>query len=75
MVLVVLVVREFGRYPIEHAPSEDPNRERERLLAHKISRMKSEGLLPPDVVEELSELKATGSHHAVQRRLIQRQPT
>ena len=67
MVLVVLVVREFGRYPIEHAPSEDPKRERERLLAHRISGMKAEGLLPPDVVEELFELKATGEKESKER--------
>ena len=50
-------VKEFGRYPMEHAPSEDPKRERERLLAHRISGMKAEGLLPPVVVEKLEALK------------------
>ncbi len=50
-------VKEFGRYPMEHAPSEDPKRERERLLAHKISKMKTADVLPPVVLEELEALK------------------
>ena len=51
-------VRKFGRWPLQHARSEDPKLESERLLALRVSKMKAEGCLPPAALEELQTLKA-----------------
>ena len=51
-------VREFGRWPEQHAPSSDPKREAERLLAQRVAKMKTAACLPPAVVEELEALEA-----------------
>ena len=51
-------VRDFGRWPLQHARSDDQALERERLLALRISKMKGEGCLPAAALEELMALEA-----------------
>ena len=55
-------VRKFGGWPLQHAPSQDPKREAERLLAQKIAKMKTAACLPPAVVKELDALEAAHRH-------------
>ena len=58
MEAVMVDVRKFGRWPEQHAPSEQPGRETERLLAQRVAKMKAAACLPPAVVTELEELEA-----------------
>ena len=58
-------VRAFGRLPLQHAKSEDPERERERLLAQRIAKMRAAACLPPAAVEELKALAS--QHRGAQR--------
>ena len=55
---VMAELREFGRWPLQHAPSEDPKREAERLLAQRVAKMKAAACLPPAAVDELDALEA-----------------
>ena len=58
-------VRAFGRWPLQHAKSEDPERERERLLAQRVAKMRAAACLPPAAVEELKALAS--QHRGAQR--------
>ena len=58
MQAVMAELREFGRWPEQHAPSKDPKREAERLLAQRFAKMKAAASLPAAVVEELDALEA-----------------
>ena len=49
----------FGRWPLEHAPSEDSKREAERLLARRVAKVKAAQSLPPAALEELEALEAS----------------
>ena len=51
-------MRAFGRWPVQHARSEDPDREAEQLLGLRVSQMKRAGCLPPDALNELQALQA-----------------
>ena len=54
-------VRALGRIPKEHAPSEDPEREAERRLAHDLRKARAAALLEPADEEELQALQRRGA--------------
>ena len=51
-------VRTFGRWPMEHAVTDDPKLEEERKLAHDIRKALEAARLPPAAVSELEVMKA-----------------
>jgi hypothetical protein len=60
---VMAELREFGRWPQQlHAPSGDPKREAERLLAQRVAKMKAAASLTPAVIEELDASEAAHRH-------------
>ena len=40
-------VRTLGRYPVEHQASEDPDKEKERILAHNLRKARAAALFQP----------------------------
>jgi hypothetical protein len=40
-------VRDFGRWPVQHVLSKDPEREAERLLAQRVGKMRAAACLAP----------------------------
>ena len=51
-------VRRLGRYPIEHHASEDPDKEKERILAKKLREARTAALFQPAEEAELEQLAA-----------------
>ena len=54
---LMTAVRSFGRWPWEHATSDDPKLEAERKLARDIREALGAARLPPAVVAELEEMR------------------
>ena len=50
-------VRTLGRYPVEHQASEDPDKEKERILAHNLRKARAAALFQPAEEAELAELQ------------------
>ena len=49
-------VRTLGRYPVEHQASEDPDKEKERILAHNLRKARAAALFQPAEEAELAQL-------------------
>ena len=50
-------VRKLGHYPREHEPSDDPDKECERVLPERLRQARSSELIQPDEAAELEELR------------------
>ena len=55
----------FGRWPVQHSPSDDPECEGEQLVVQRVGKMKAAACLPLAAVQELEELEA--QHRSAQR--------
>ena len=51
-------VRTLGRHPVEHQASEDPDKEKERILAHNLRKARAAALFQPAEEAELEQLAA-----------------
>ena len=51
-------MRDLGRYPRDHEPSDDPDKEAERLFALRLRKSLSSERFQPDAAAELKDLKA-----------------
>ncbi len=62
---LMTAVRTFGRWPKEHAVTEDPKLEEERKLAHDIRKALDAARLPPVFVSELEAMKARAEEETI----------
>ena len=62
---LITAVRKFGRWPREHAATEDPKLEEERKLAHDMRKALDTARPPPAFVSELEAMKARAEEETI----------